>query len=143
MALTQNKNIIILAALLLIAMVVVLWSITRAPADITFPEEDSEDTPALEEVYSTTNVVSEVDLAHRLIIMPSMETGEEIKVYLDETTEIFRIVFPEEADGVFKTEKIPITLEEVKAGDLFFIKSHDNIVGQTELRSVDYIEFMP
>ena len=143
MALTQNKNIIILAALLLIVIVVVFWPINRSPFEVTPPEEDSDEKPVLEEVYSLTNIVSEVDLAHNLIIMPSMETGEKIKVYLDETTEIFRIVFPEDADGVFETEKIPITLGEVRAGDRFFIKSHDNIVGQTELRGVDYIELMP
>lgn len=138
MAGLKNKKILVLIIGLLVVLVAVVWIIRGFR-----PEEPSVAELPRAERYILTSQVQAVDPVNGLIISSDPEDGSEITIKIGEETEVYRVVFPEEASGVFQTQRVSISLDQVRVGELFFVKSNDSFAGQNRLLNVDYIEFLP
>lgn len=135
---SKNKKIIIWFIVSLIALLALVWIIKGLR-----PEELPGQGFPLEERYILSGRVKSVDPDSGLIISVDPVDGSEITIQIGEETGVYRVVFPEEASGVFQTQRVSIGLDEVRVGQSFFVKSKDSFAGQSQLLNVDYIEFMP
>jgi len=135
---SKNKKIIIWFIVSLIALLALVWIIKGLR-----PEELPGEGFPLEERYILSSRVQSVDPDNGLIISVDPVDGSEITIQIGEETGVYRVVFPEEASGVFQTQRVSIGLDEVRVGQSFFVKSKDSFAGQSQLLNVDYIEFMP
>lgn len=135
---SKNKKIIIWFIVSLIALLALVWIIKGLRSE----ELPGEGFP-LEERYILSSRVQSVDPDNGLIISVDPVDGSEITIQIGEETGVYRVVFPEEASGVFQTQRVSIGLDEVRVGQSFFVKSKDSFAGQSQLLNVDYIEFMP
>jgi len=135
---SKNKKIIIWFIVSLIALLALVWIIKGLRSE----ELPGEGFP-LEERYILSSRVQSVDPDNGLIISVDPVDGSEITIQIGEETGVYRVVFPEEASGVFQTQRVSIGLDEVRVGQSFFVKSKDSFAGQGQLLNVDYIEFMP
>jgi len=135
---SKNKKIIIWFIVSLIALLALVWIIKGLR-----PEELPGQGFPLEERYILSGRVKSVDPDSGLIISVDPVDGSEITIQIGEETGVYRVVFSEEASGVFQTQRVSIGLDEVRVGQSFFVKSKDSFAGQSQLLNVDYIEFMP
>ncbi len=135
---SKNKKIIIWFIVSLIALLALVWIIKGLR-----PEELPGQGFPLEERYILSGRVKSVDPDSGLIISVDPVDGSEITIQIGEETGVYRVVFSEEASGIFQTQRVSIGLDEVRVGQSFFVKSKDSFAGQSQLLNVDYIEFMP
>lgn len=135
---SKNKKIIIWFIVSLIALLALVWIIKGLRSE----ELPGEGFP-LEERYILSSRVQSVDPDNGLIISVDPVDGSEITIQIGEETGVYRVVFSEEASGIFQTQRVSIGLDEVRVGQSFFVKSKDSFAGQSQLLNVDYIEFMP
>jgi len=135
---SKNKKIIIWFIVSLIALLALVWIIKGLRSE----ELPGEGFP-LEERYILSGRVQSVDPDNGLIISVDPVDGSEITIQIGEETGVYRVVFSEEASGIFQTQRVSIGLDEVRVGQSFFVKSKDSFAGQSQLLNVDYIEFMP
>ena len=135
---SKNKKIIIWFIVSLIALLALVWIIKGLRSE----ELPGEGFP-LEERYILSGRVKSVDPDSGLIISVDPVDGSEITIQIGEETGVYRVVFSEEASGIFQTQRVSIGLDEVRVGQSFFVKSKDSFAGQSQLLNVDYIEFMP
>lgn len=149
----QKNKIIILAIIVVIIFVgSFVWFLSQkgaVPSGGETPgEEEEEEEEELEETFSLSAKVSSVDVANNFLVVKPTEQETEIKVIISETTKLVKLEFPFDPknppkEASFTPIKTEIELSGFKTGDNVFIKSRDNIAGQTEISNIDFIHILP
>jgi len=134
-----NKNIIIGIAIVAILFFagIIGWTLFQREK-VLIPEEI-----ITEEVYSLSGIVSKVDTKNNFLMVRPTGEESEVKVIITEDTKLFKILYSSErGNPEFVTERVEITIEDIKERDRVFIKTNINIAGIKEFNDVDYIEVL-
>jgi len=102
----------------------------------------------LPETFTLNGIVSEVNAKDNYLLVKPIEEEKEIKVILNEDTEITRLKFPFDPKnpplkGTFTLEKEKISIDGLKVGDQILIKTNINIAGKKEFDDVIWLQVMP
>jgi hypothetical protein len=136
----KKTQIIGIVVLVLIFGVVLGWTLlqkgkTERKEEITPKREEK-----VEEVFSLSGTVSAVNVESSFLMVMPTEGKNEVKVIVSKDTKIFKIIYSGKGNPEFVTERVEITLKDVKVGDRVFIKTRANIAGKKVIDDVEYIE---
>jgi len=97
------------------------------------------------EFYAIAGVVVKVDVENKyLIIASGIAPEKEVKVKLDEKTEILKLtVVKPPAVEESAVEESPMTMADIKVGDYILVTSTQSIFGKTEIADVWKIRILP
>lgn len=142
----KNQIIVLIVIVVLILGGIIGWTILQEPEipgeEITPSEE------ALEETFSFTATVLNVDTGNNFLMVKPAKEEKEIKVVLSDTTKLIRVEFPFDptdppAEASFTPKQTEIEISDFKVGDNVFIKAKENIAGKTEFNNVDFVHILP
>lgn len=138
----KNQIIILVVLVALIIGGIFYWT-TPKKAKISPKEEVIPEEIVTEEVYSLSGIVSKVDVGNNfLMVIPTGEESE-VKVIITGDTKIFKVVPSTEEEGSeLVTERVEITIEDIKEENQVFIKTKKNIADLKEFNDIDYIEVL-
>jgi len=92
------------------------------------------------EFYAIAGVVVKVDVENKyLIIASGIAPEKEVKVKLDEKTEILKLTVVKPP----AVEESPVTMADIKVGDHILVESTQSIFGKTEIADVWKIRILP
>jgi len=95
-----------------------------------------------QELYAIAGDVVKVDVENKYLIIYTgiaPEKGKEVKVKLDERTEILKLTVVKPP----AVEESPVTMADIKVGDHILAESTQSIFGKTEIADVWKIRILP
>ena len=119
------------------------------PVEEPVSEESFVEEAAGPEVFSLSAIVLSVNSADNFLMVKPENEEKEIKVILNEETEITKLGVPSEVKespkkgGVFIPTKKDIGISDILEGDKIFITTNTNIAGKTEFDDVKVIQVFP
>jgi len=151
-SLTKNQKVILLIILsvFIIGGIFYLDSLskkkTSAPPETKAPPKEEE--KYITRSSSLAATISEVNVSGNYLMVRSDKDKKEVKVILDNETEIIQLKFPFDPghppEGKNITlEEVPIKIEDLKAGNQILIKAGQDIAGKSEFNNVTQIQVMP
>lgn len=135
----KNQLIILIVAIVIIFGAILGWSLMQKSKLSPAGEGAEKET---NEVLSLSAVVSSVDTGNNFLLVKPVNSDEELKVIISETSKLIKLEFPKEATSTFTPKQTEVKLSDFKAGDNIFIKVKENIAGKTEFDSVDFINII-
>jgi len=148
---TKIPLIVLVLILILIAGGIIYWStLSKEKHVITPPVEKEEifEEEELPETFTLNATISKINVKDNYLLVKPIEEEKEIKVILNEDTEITRLKFPFDPKnpplkGTFTLEKEKISIDGLKVGDQILIKTNINIAGKKEFDDVIWLQVMP
>lgn len=100
------------------------------------------------EVFSLAASISSVDSENNFIIVKQSAEEGEIKVILNNDSEIVGLEFPPDnnelaEDQVFSPKLVKISINDLKPGNQVFIESNENIYQRSEFDGIIRIQVLP
>ena len=144
-----TTQIIILAVIIVIIFGGIIgWALF--PKEKPLPKEEViKERVIIEEIFSLTGVVSEVNVENNFLMVRPMRKEKEVKVIVSEATRLIKLELPFDPENPpppgtqFTPKQIEITLADFKEGEEISIKTTQNIAGKTEFGDVEFIQILP
>lgn len=134
-----------LVGFILILTVLIIGGIFYLPSVLEEKEEITKE--EIPEILSFVATVLRINIQENYLTVRTQEE-KEIKVNLNEKTEIIQLKFPLDSanppeGGFFVPEEEIITIKDIIKGDRVVVKSLKNIRGKTEISDVSQIRILP